>query len=280
MKINEEQREMLSSFKCERLKQNGNRTLVQTIKAVRNPALVKIFGSDKAWQEETDNATAYYVIKNNEGLVLAFFSIRCGELFQGVDEELLKFADEVYQALKNVTDVLNPSQESRDKARLLYQEAQARGLNLDDILAYARKKQSYRADMSYETSKEVNRVASIFSGIELNLLGVNEYARDYWNSLGFPKKMGETLFWGIIVPKLEDILNDVGAQYLYLFAADDKPDGALVNYYRVRLQFVVPPNLGANKPRFDFQCQFMCQKIAELAKFKDYFFEHFNSAAL
>ena len=92
--------------------------------------------------------------------------------------------------------------------------------------------------------------------------------------------MGETLFWGIIVPKLEDILNDVGAQYLYLFAADDKPDGALVNYYRVRLQFVVPPNLGANKPRFDFQCQFMCQKIAELVKFKDYFFEHFNSATL
>lgn len=280
MRITDEQRGLLDSFVCERLKQNSNRDLVQDIKVIHNASLVDILGSDQAWAEEQENGTAHYLIKTKDGLVLAFFSIRCGELFIGVNDELLRFSDEVYRALKEVADNDNSSQESRDKAQALYHEAQNRGLFLDDILAYARKKQSYRSDVSYETSKEVNRVASIFSAIELNLLGVNENAREYWDSLGFPRKMGETLFWSIIVPKLEEIINGVGAQYLYLFAADDEPDGALVNYYRVRLQFVIPPNLGANKPHFDFRCQFMCQEIGELIKFKDYFFEHFNSESL
>ena len=93
---------------------------------------------------------------------------------------------------------------------------------MDDILYYSRKEQNYQNDVSYELSKEVNRVASIFSAIELNLLGVNEDAREYWKSLGLPQKMGETLFWSIIVPKLEGIINEVGSKYLYLFAAENQ----------------------------------------------------------
>lgn len=280
MKITDEQSAVLASFQCERLKQYNNRALVKGIKAAHQSSLVEIFGSDQAWKDEQENSTAHYLIKTKENLVLAFFSIRCGELFIGVNDELLKFSDEVYRALKDVMDSDNPSQESKDKAQTLYREALNRGLFLDDILAYARKKQNYQNDVSYELSKEVNRVASIFSAIELNLLGVNEDAREYWKSLGLPQKMGETLFWSIIVPKLEGIINEVESKYLYLFAADNDPDGALVNYYRIRLRFIIPPNLGANKPHFDFQCQFMCQTITELTKFKDYFFEHFNSTTL
>ncbi len=277
MSISDEQRAVLSSFDCERLKENGNRGLVASIKASRNPGLVKVLSSDSTWEEEQQDSTAYYVIKNQDGLILAFFSIRCGELFMSLNDELMAFSEKAYNALRAAVGTSNPSQEVLDNARRIVQEASARNLTMNDILNFAKKKQTYKEDVSYEESMEINRVAKIYPAVELNLFGVNEDARAFWKSTGLPQRMGETLFWYFIVAKLEKVLSSVGAKYLYLFAADDMPDGDLVNYYKVRLQFVIPPELGANKPHFDFQCQFMCREIKELIKFKEYFFAHFNS---
>ena len=128
-----------------------------------------------------------------------------------------------------------------DDARRMKQEATARNLTMDDILNFAKKKLSYKEDVNYEESLEINRVAKIYPSIELNLFGVNEDAREFWKSTGLTQRMGETLFWDVIVTKLKSVLESVGAKYLYLFAADDVPDGALVNYYKVRLQFEIPP---------------------------------------
>ena len=277
MRISDGQRAVLSSFVCERLKENGNRGLVASIKASRNPGLVKILGSDSTWEEEQQDSTAYYVVKNTDGLILAFFSIRCGELFMSLNDELMTFSEKAYNALRAAVGTANPPKEVLENARKIVKEASARNLTMDDILNFAKKKQSYKKDVSYEESMEINRVAKIYPAIDLNLFGVNEDARAFWKSTGLPQRMGETLFWYFIVTKLETVLSNVGAKYLYLFAADDIPDGALVNYYKVRLQFEIPPELGANKPHFDFQCQFMCREIAKLIQFKEYFFDHFNS---
>ena len=98
-----------------------------------------------------------------------------------------------------------------------------------------------------------------------------------WASYGLPKRMGETLFWQCVVDKIEEICKRVGCQYLYLFAADNKPDGNLVSYYNTRLHFEKDFDLNANKPHFDFKCRFMCQEIEVLRQNKAHFFEHFNS---
>lgn len=59
---------------------------------------------------------------------------------------------------------------------------------------------------------------------------------------------------------------NAGCQYLFLFAADTSEDGSLINYYDVALKFKKPTEIGTNKPRYDFCCEFMCEDINELKK--------------
>jgi hypothetical protein len=125
--------------------------------------------------------------------------------------------------------------------------------------------------------QNIEQVSEVLPGIELKYLGVSEDAKELWASYGLPKRMGETLFWQCVVDKIEDICKCVGCQYLYLFAADNKPDGNLVSYYNTRLHFEKDLDLNANKPHFDFKCRFMCQEIEVLRQNKTHFFDHFNS---
>ena len=115
------------------------------------------------------------------------------------------------------------------------------------------------------------------STLKDKLDSVNEEAKGLWASYGLPKRMGETLFWHCVVDKIEEACKRVGCQYLYLFAADNKPDGNLVAYYNTRLHFDKDSDLNANKPHFDFKCRFMCQDVETLRKNKTYFYDHFNA---
>ena len=128
------------------------------------------------------------------------------------------------------------------------------------------KKNSWNKDEELEHTKAVTKVRNSFPAVELKLFGTNEAGKEYWKSLGLPKeiKMGETLFWLKVVDTLEQMHKYVGCQYVYLFAADKEADGQLVQYYRVRLGFKSDASLSANKPEFDWQCQFLFQGIEDL----------------
>lgn len=104
----------------------------------------------------------------------------------------------------------------------------------------------------------------------------NENGRAAWKSLGIQRKMGECVFWHCIVPKLKKVQDEVGCQYVYLFAADSSLDGDLANYYKVALHFEQSATLGANKPQYDFQCFFLCQELNKLLKHREAFYEYFN----
>lgn len=88
--------------------------------------------------------------------------------------------------------------------------------------------------------------------------------------------MGETIFFMKVVDTLEHMLNYVGCHYLYLFAADQEAEGQLVQYYRVRLGFNANAKMTANKPRFDWDCQFLFQDIESLLDRKDKFRTSFS----
>lgn len=75
---------------------------------------------------------------------------------------------------------------------------------------------------------------------------------------------------------LDSVQKIAGCQYVYLFAADASADGELVNYYKERLMFEQSAVLGANKPKYDFQCYFLCQSIIELNAKRNQFYEDFN----
>ena len=81
-------------------------------------------------------------------------------------------------------------------------------------------------------------VGTTFAGVEIVHFCANEAYRDFWYQTGIHQKLGTVVFWQFIVPKILDLMEIVGCEYLFLFAADLSEDADLVNYYVDNLEFI------------------------------------------
>ena len=283
MKITEEQKSTLDTLTCVRLDDSNVRLLDSVASPQINgqdTSIVELFRNRQELEANRNKTLASYLVTDNsfktrQPVVLLFFSIRCGELFNNetISSETIELASDMLAAI----DVLMKKKDSLTPSECLayyktIQKAIKNGIGIDEaesIIAFHR-------DMAEEPSTGINRVMDVYSGIELKLFGINEKARELWASYNMPRSMGETLFWRFVVPKIEKAIEIVGAEYLYLFAADNTPDGHLINYYRNRLHLDSNGNLSTNKPRFDYCCRFLYQNINELQRQAVYFFENFT----
>lgn len=273
--IRPEQRDVLSSLKCLRVRDIPAQHLA-TMQGVRGNGnnIVGLFRHRQHIKDENKSHLASYVVLAPDDTILLFFSLRCGELFEKVDMDKFKLARAAFDAFEIM------SQEPDDSplyitAKNAVQDAFQAGLSSDDIWVYAQKKDDYIDDERLEPN--VSRVLNVYSGVELKFYGATKAGYDYWNSIGMPRKLGVTLFWEFIIPKLVELQNIVGCQYMYLFAADSDPDGHLVNYYRSVLFINADRALSSNKPSFDYNSVFLYQEISELKKQRNYFFDSFNT---
>ena len=90
-----------------------------------------------------------------------------------------------------------------------------------------------------------------------------------------PQRLGSIIFWKFIIPQVECLLEIVGCEYIFLFAADLSEDESLVNYYR-ELGFTDSSDHHVAIPLYDFTCKFMHQEINQLIEKQKRFFENFN----
>ena len=283
MQITDEQKALLNSLHCERVK-NIDTSLLGSIEGAiidkdgNRSRLVEHFRNAHHIGDDQQDKLASFVVMTPNDDILLFFSIRCGELFENVDERKMIIGHNAFWALQLLYSKQPITKEQRDKALLYIQAAMDEGMSIDEFKSYASKKKDYIEDFDKEPSKEVSRVFRVYPGAELKFFGANgsDQARNYWKSLNLPRKIGETLFWQFIVDKYLEIRKYTGCQYLYLFAADQHPDGDLVTYYKTQLHIDASIKLSANKPRFDFESQFLYQDVEELEKQKKYFFDHFT----
>ena len=89
-KITKEQQTIIDSLTCERLtKDEANKTLIQDFENNRNKGLADSL-REEAWEEDANGSVAYYLIKDKDGNALFFFSLKCGALFEQLNEERLK----------------------------------------------------------------------------------------------------------------------------------------------------------------------------------------------
>lgn len=65
------------------------------------------------------------------------------------------------------------------------------------------------------------------------------------------------MFWQFIVPKILDLMEIVGCEYLFLFAADLSEDADLVNYYVDNLEFIDASEHSAATPMYDLPVAFV-----------------------
>jgi hypothetical protein len=282
MIITDEQKKRLSSLKSERIR-DVDESLVRSIKGViidgQESRIATLFKSKKNMDDDIHNTVASYVVISPENMVLGFYSLRCGELYRQIDLKKMKLCAEAWEGLKTLkaNPALSPA-EQKPYLSAIKCAISAGVSSPNEWKHFYMKKALYLGDKRDWSGSNIEQVSEVLPGIELQYFGINENAKGRWSSYGIPHRMGETLFWQCVVRKIEEIIYQVGCEYIYLFAADNKPDGNLVGYYDTVLHFEKNSDLNANKPHFDYKCRFMCQRIDTLCQNKEYFFEHLNSS--
>lgn len=279
--IIDNQRDTLDSLICERLSSNpDNKDVIKTLFSGRNPKLVEKIQREDSWKEDEANITSYYLVKTKSGIVLAFFALRCGEIFKPVQEELIERA-KLYIENKAILEDTKTGYEEKRKAADVIILLVRQGWTDKIAKAFMRKAARRAADAKRDSNKHTHRVSEVLSAVELTLFCNNDAngVKEEWANLGLPQRRGASIFWHLIMPKIQYLTNVVGCEYLYLFAADDDSDGTLVNYYKDAFHFTSPVDMGSNKPTFDYGCFFLCQQVNVLLQYSQYFYDHFNPDA-
>lgn len=280
MRITDEQKAVLDSLVVERLRdhRSENASLVNSFANTKNPVLESIIRTRLSFDRDAEGTVAYYVVKSPKGELLLYFSLKCGELFEKLDQFKLDLAYNVRNAVYKLQNRETFSEEECKNAEdFINQNLSDIKLILPEIDKYLEKKEDLSADVTKELNTEMQRVLKTYPAIEIEEFCANDNGREAWKSLGIKRKLGECVFWHKIVDMLDSVQNIAGCQYVYLFAADASADGELVNYYKERLKFEQSAVLGANKPKYDFQCYFLCQSIKDLKVRRNLFYEDFNA---
>jgi len=304
--ITEEQKAILSTYTCERLTADqGNLVKIQKFYSARGHGLVhnlRSFG----WEEDLNRSTAYYVIKNEQGQIVMFFSLKCGSLF---DPGYVRKFTEEFDETRTIFNNWRLAQSGDEAAQQYMQELRHTLGNqayferlktlTDEYYEKVYMFSDIKADKRHEPNSKIIRVDQSHPAIELVEFCVNDRTKRSWKDLSrssFDRSrhtMGQVFFWWFIVPKMLEISRLIGCEYAYLFAADRDPDGTLVRYYEDALHFRKLTHLGTIKPYYDMNCFFMGCRIFSvepdmvhpdedqeachgLDYYCDEFFRHFN----
>lgn len=255
MKITKDQLAILNSFSVTRLKEDDS--LLREVSAFencKNENLVDYLVGD-AFDDDAESRCACYVVRNEEGEILCYFSIKCGfEKFKNHKIKLMELEQRSDQA-----QVREYIEEIKTKLK----EAKE---DIERLLG------------KFDSMPSNKQVAKSFPSIELTHFCVNEAFRKKWQTYGFSERnrIGSTMFWHVIVGIVEKIRSLTGCEFLYLFAADSTSDRHLVNHYKNMMGLREEMALSALQPIYDFNCTFLCADIDSLLKAREDFYEDFN----
>ena len=274
MKITEEQKKVLDSFSCERLAGKlENMRIVEDFYNSRNPQLEQNL-KDKAYEEDENNTTAYYVIKDEEGSVVFYFSLKCGMLYDEIVEaEKYQQLQDIYNLLvKKLTDESTSEDKKEVIKELLESFRSKKGLTKKSLERVFRTEE-VPFDKIFKGNQR--HVGKTYSGVEIVHFCINDGYREKWEALNMPQRLGSIIFWKFIIPQVECLLEIVVCEYIFLFAADLSEDESLVNYYR-ELGFTDSLVHHVAIPLYDLACKFMHQETNQLIEKQKRFFEDFN----
>lgn len=277
MRITEKQLQRLGTLQCERLSSNqDNFSLIDDFYNARNNSLVDTLQGE-AFEEDENNRIAYYVVKDEDGNILFFFSLKCGLLYdEFIEGDRLKEMKAFYERILRMSQDASLSEENKKAiASILENVRTKKGIKKEDVARVLHLPEDSE-EFSKIFGKNLKNVGKTFSGVEIVHFCANDAHREVWNSFNFPQNMGTTIYWYFIVPKIQELMQIAGCEYVFLFAADLTPYEELVRYYADQLKFEKADEHCAAIPMYDFTCQFMSQKTSELAQKRQTFFDNFT----
>lgn len=257
-----------SHFSVERLTSKvENKNLIKNFKAPEKGFKLGEYLHEKAWTDDLEGETKVYLIKDENDFLVAFFSIKCGLLYDSHEYEKLKGDElEFVNLVVEQYEMNLPEKSDTIQAYYEYYE-QIADERKDKLIEIAF--QRYDDSEEARTSKDgsfIKRVHETFSAIEIAHFCKNicyEYNIDDMQGVS----LGSGLFWEKIIPKIKEAISIVGCKYLYLFAADNsdyEKVRSLVRYYKDDFKFDEIQDLMIIKPDYDRRCQAMIQDVSEI----------------
>lgn len=276
MRITAEQQKIVDSLKCERLSDNlDNIRLVEDFVNSRNDSIAQTLRNE-AFREDEDNIVAYYVVKDSSNNILFYFSLKCGQLYdEFIEGEGLKMLNKFYQLVVTRQKDENISEADRKELEQIVELLRTKKGVQRKQVAKVLNKNTNDIDFDKLFRPGQHNVGKTYSGVELMHFCANDQYYSDW-ALKDIKPLGAVIFWQFIVPQVINIMEIVGCEYLFLFAADLTDDEYLVNYYREHLGFTDRIEHIAAMPLYDLNCKFMFQKTVDLKERRRQFFENFN----
>lgn len=246
-----------------------NKKLIKSFQAPEKGVSLGKYLHEKAWTDDLEGETKVYLIKDDKDFLVAFFSVKCGLLYDSHEYERLEGDElEFVNLIVEQYEMDLPDKGEVIQAYYDYYE-QLTSKRKDDLIGIAI--QRYEDAVEVRTSKDgsfMKRVHDTFSAIEIVHFCKNVYYEyNIDKMLGI--SLGAGLFWEKIIPKIKEAVNVVGCKYLYLFAADNSDydeTKSLIRYYKDDFKFDEIQDLMIIKPDYDRKCQAMIQDVSEIER--------------
>lgn len=224
---------------------------------------------DKAWDDDSEGETCVYLVKDSEGEVALFFSIKCGLLYEKTGIELLN--EEEHEYVDMIIEAKLSKNADKDFEEIYAAITSLCGARVDALCEIADHKIDIKNERKELKEEDTTlRVAKCYSAIEIQHFCKNV---NYIPTIAGDIPLGYGLFWEIIAPKVLEITQLVGCKFVYLFAADnsDSEDLShendflkLVRYYKNELLFSEISDVTVIKPDYDKYCRALVQSIADI----------------
>jgi hypothetical protein len=268
-------------FHVERLTSEvDNRDLIRYFEAPKKGFKLGEYLHEKAWTDDLEGETKVYLIKDDKGFLVAFFSVKCGLLYDNHEYEKLK-GDE----LEFVNLVLEQYKmglpEGNDTIQAYYNYYDQIADERKDMLIEVALQQydEYEEVRMSQDGSSIKRVHETYSAIEIAHFCKNvHYKYDINTMQGV--SLGSGLFWMKIIPKIRQAISVVGCKYLYLFAADNsdyEETKSLIRYYKDDFKFDELQNLMIIKPDYDRKCLAMIQEVSEIERDEKAFWARYKN---
>lgn len=250
-----------------------NQQLINDFVATSEGKSLEDYLKNKAWRADLEGETKVYLVKDQNGSIALFFSIKCGLLYKNyqydeLESDKLDFVNMLMEA------ILQKDNETLDN---YYRSEMYDFQEMDHLFKIAYNRVDLKMeDKRLQDSKYTLKVEECYSAIEIHHFCRNSmYRMD--RQIGIP--LGFGIFWEVIVPLVYDITNRIGCKYLYLFAADQTSDDEvkkLVQYYKNELKFSDVEDMMLIKPYYDKGCLGLVQTISDLQYNRNAVWEEFS----
>jgi len=244
------------------------------------------YARDNSADEDSQGRCAYYLVRDQQGEGVFFFSLKTGALFNTTlaDTNPLRNAKRLINFSKSVQRLLDTfvdSDELKDEIQALLKQ---QGVTYKDLLTELFKKHKAKTDYFHVSEDGLDRKSHAFRvldtipSVEMVHFCKNARYEDRFSALGATRSIGEIVFWKFVVERILSVAHLIGCEYLYLFAADESRDADLRNYYEASLKFKEDSEHGVGLPIYDWTCFLMSQPVANIKILQDAFFSMIESS--